>query len=193
MSGIGKQCPLPMGEVVEFEIDNPKLETALVPYRGAQLAQPSPLTPLSTIPSPTSPAPDDVDNEQQNQQHIPIPGIGIRTFQTTCAVKGCDSKFIRQPTRPGKQKSSSLQTNIVNCQIVFPFISFIKLSVFCLLSDPRQIQFCGRHWSARASLYQQASKKDKDLAASLQVMEKNNPDEFADHVGNFVETFPDKT
>jgi hypothetical protein len=42
-------------------------------------------------------------------------------------------------------------------------------------------------------LYQQASKKDKDLAASLQVMEKSRPDEFAEHVANFVETCPDKT
>lgn len=92
--------PFPMAEV---EIDEGgQWETALVPY---QAAQPSP---APTVPSPTSPAPDD-----DNQQHVPIAGVGMHTFQTTCAVKGCDSKFIRQPTRPGKQESSSLQSNIV--------------------------------------------------------------------------------
>lgn len=109
--------------MAEVEIGNAQLETALVLY---QAAQPSPLTPLSAVPSPTSPAPDDVDNEKP----VPIAGNGMRTFQTTCAVKGCDSKFIRQPTRPGKQESSSLQSNIVKpCVLSSAASNFLFLFV----------------------------------------------------------------
>lgn len=51
----------------------------------------------------------------------------------------------------------------------------------------RQVQLCAHHWAARTTMYQQASKKDKALSATLAEMERNSPEEFAEHVHNFSE------
>ena len=51
----------------------------------------------------------------------------------------------------------------------------------------RQIQLCAHHWAARTTMYQQASKKDKALSTTLAEMERNSPEEFAEHVHNFSE------
>lgn len=57
----------------------------------------------------------------------------------------------------------------------------------------RMVQLCASHWAARANLLHQAGKKDKALLSTLSEMEKDSPSEFADHVGNFTETFLDCT
>ena len=54
---------------------------------------------------------------------------------------------------------------------------------------PRLLQLCSRHATARDGLFRQASRKDKDLADQLVIMERDRPEELLEHIEHFAQSY----